>query len=99
MGNYNPPTSRAPDSSRITVCPHNRPSPRPDPPSPSPPRPPTPKWEPCSTGPCCNPHTLIRQICPPPSNMPCEECGGGETCQCPRSDTLPLHSYVAVVSI
>merc|ERR1719410_2137810 len=55
-------------------------------PTPSPPTPPVPSpstWSPCGPGSavCCNPHTAIRQYCP--GNIACQECGGGEACECP----------------
>jgi len=65
------------------------PSPHP-PPTPGPPPVPSPTptpgtWVPCVSGACCNPHTAVTQYCP--GNIACQECGGGDACQCP-SNTL-----------
>jgi hypothetical protein len=70
------------------------PSPTPSPPSPTPPAPsppspmpsPTPgTWSPCSasTAVCCNPDSSPAQICP--GGQECQECGGGNACECPSS--------------
>jgi len=59
-------------------CEGPSPSPTPSPtPSPSP----SPGWRPCSGGVCCNPHTSVPQYCP--GQIRCQECGGGDACQCP----------------
>jgi hypothetical protein len=56
------------------------PTPKPSPtPAPSP-------WGPCVSGACCNPHTTIKQTCP--DGSACQECGGGDACQCPNGSPL-----------
>merc|ERR1712110_26691 len=65
-------------------------SPAPSPPSPSPPSPsPSPplrpgRWQPCSGGHCCDPHSAVPQFCP--GHIPCEDCGA-DACQCPKGST------------
>eukprot|EP00927_Polykrikos_kofoidii_P082319 TRINITY_DN815_c0_g1_i1.p1 TRINITY_DN815_c0_g1~~TRINITY_DN815_c0_g1_i1.p1 ORF type:complete len:502 (+),score=39.35 TRINITY_DN815_c0_g1_i1:87-1592(+) len=54
-------------------------------PSPTPPPGPPPSpgpggWQPCSSGPCCNPYSVVPQYCP--GGVACQECGGGSACQC-----------------
>jgi len=70
-------------------CPGQTP-PAPSPPAPlppSPPNPPTPSgWSKCTTGPCCNPHSAIPEVCP--GGQKCAECGGGDACQCPSAITI-----------
>lgn len=64
-------------------------SPSPSPPSPTPaPAPtaaPSGSWSPCSAGACCNPHTDVPQYCP--SGARCQDCGGGNACQCPSASS------------
>jgi len=53
-------------------------------PGPSPSNPPSPShsgWHPCTTGPCCNPHSSVAEFCP--GQVACQDCGGGDACQCP----------------
>lgn len=53
--------------------------PTPPPPSPGP-------WSPCTHGQCCNPHSAVKQYCP--GGLACQECGGGDACQCPSQAGL-----------
>lgn len=61
---------------RVSDCSH---TPTPPPPSPGP-------WSPCTHGHCCNPYSSIKEYCP--GGLACQECGGGDACQCPSQAGL-----------
>jgi len=64
--------------------------------SPSPSPMPAPSvWQPCSTGPCCNPYASVAQLCP--GQIACKECGGCEACQCPTTAKEAMHEALVLI--
>jgi hypothetical protein len=89
--NINPPTSRVPDSSRITLCPGNNvPTPSPSPSS---------GWVACSSTStaCCNPYSSPQQFCPGSAALACQQCGGGSACECPSGTIVGTWNNMDII--